>query len=64
MRVQVTKWVRAVIGVMLSVHAMGGDALAQPGPAPVPEINPASVSAGLALLAGGVLVLRARWRSK
>ena len=29
---------------------------------PVPEINPASVSAGLALVAGGVLLVRARLR--
>ena len=28
----------------------------------VPEISPASVSAGLAILAGGVLMLRARRR--
>ena len=27
-----------------------------------PEISPGSVSAGLALLAGGVLIARARWR--
>ncbi len=31
--------------------------------APVPEIGPGSISAGLALLAGGVMLLRAR-RSK
>jgi LPXTG-motif cell wall-anchored protein len=30
----------------------------------VPEISPMSISAGLALLAGGVLMLRARRRSK
>ena len=30
---------------------------------PVPEVSPGSLSAGLALLAGGVLMLRAR-RSK
>jgi hypothetical protein len=30
----------------------------------VPEISPASVSAGLAILAGGVLMLRARRRGK
>jgi hypothetical protein len=28
----------------------------------VPEISPGSLSAGLALLAGGVLLARARWR--
>jgi hypothetical protein len=30
----------------------------------VPEISPTSVSAGLAILAGGVLMLRARRRGK
>ena len=30
----------------------------------VPEISPASVSAGLAVLAGGVLVFRSRMRRK
>lgn len=30
----------------------------------VPEISPGTVSAGLAALAAGVLVVRARWRSK
>lgn len=63
MRAQVTKWVGAALGVMLAVHAMGGDALARPIDS-VPEIGPASLSAGVALLAGGVLVLRSRRRSK
>jgi hypothetical protein len=29
---------------------------------PAPEINPATLSGGLALLAGGILLARARWR--
>ena len=29
-----------------------------------PEIEPSSMSAGLGLLAGGLLIARARWRSK
>ena len=62
MRTLVTRWVGAGFGVMLAVHAMGAEALAQT--APVPEISPASMSAGIALLTGGVLVLRARRRSK
>ena len=34
-----------------------------PGPVPgVPELNPASLAGGLGLLAGGVLLLRARFR--
>ena len=64
MRALVTKWVGAALGVMLAVHAVGGDALAQRNGHAVPEISPASLSAGLALLAGGVLVLRSRRRSK
>jgi hypothetical protein len=48
----------AVVVLMgVSLHA---SAVTQPG---VPEIGPGSISAGLALLAGGVLMLRAR-RSK
>jgi hypothetical protein len=31
-------------------------------PVPVPEISPTSISAGLAILAGGVLMVRARRR--
>jgi hypothetical protein len=30
----------------------------------VPEISPGAMSAGLAALAAGVLVVRARWRSR
>jgi hypothetical protein len=30
----------------------------------VPEVSPTTLSAGLAALAAGVLVVRARWRSK
>jgi drug/metabolite transporter (DMT)-like permease len=29
-----------------------------------PEIDPGSIAAGLGLLAGGLLIARARWRSK
>jgi hypothetical protein len=29
-----------------------------------PEIDPGSISVGLGLLAGGLLIARARWRSK
>lgn len=65
MRALVTKWKGTGFGLMLVVHALSGDALAQPnGHAFVPEISPASLSAGIALLAGGVLVLRSRRRSK
>jgi LPXTG-motif cell wall-anchored protein len=50
---------------MVTVHALGSNALAsEPVGVAVPEISPMSISAGLALLAGGVLMLRARRRSK
>jgi len=29
-----------------------------------PEIDPSSIAGGLGLLAGGLLIARARWRSK
>jgi hypothetical protein len=47
--------------VMLAVHALGSNALAS---TVTPEISPGSISSGLALLAGGVLMLRARRGSK
>jgi hypothetical protein len=51
--------------LMLAVHALGSNALASGAVGvPVPEISPMSISAGLALLAGGVLMLRARRGSK
>jgi LPXTG-motif cell wall-anchored protein len=46
---------------MLALHALSTGAFASNAVA-VPEINPGSISAGLALLAGGVLMLRARRR--
>ena len=49
-----------VLGVMLAT-AMPAFATTPPD---VPEIDSASLSAGLGLLAGGVLWLRARRRSK
>ena len=51
----------ALLATGLVLAAMATDALAGTGPS-VPEINPSSVSAGLALLAGGVLLARARFR--
>ncbi len=57
----VRKWVGAGLAVMLALHALGAGALASNAVA-VPEINPGSISAGIALLAGGVLMLRARRR--
>ena len=51
----------AVAAVALMVAATATNAVASVVPT-VPEINPASVTAGLGLLAGGVLILRARRR--
>jgi hypothetical protein len=50
-------------GVLTMVIAVERHLLA--GTAPVaPEIDGASISAGLGLLAGGILILRSRRRSK
>ena len=56
------QWLSCGAAVMLAVHALGSNALASTATAP--EISPTSISAGLALLAGGVLMLRARRGSK
>lgn len=53
-----SKWVGVVLALMVNVHALGTDVFATSTVAP--EISPGSTSAGLALLAGGVLMLRAR----
>jgi len=63
MKSLVKKWLGPVVAVMLGVHALGTDALAR-SVSVVPEISPASFTAGIALLAGGLLVLRSRRRSK
>ena len=47
--------------LLLSVHALAGNAYAQ---FEAPEVDPGSIAAGLALLAGGALLLRARRRSR
>jgi MYXO-CTERM domain-containing protein len=64
MRHVVRKWSGAGLALMLSVHALGTDAFASVPTAAVPEISPGSLSAGVALLAAGILVLRARRRSR
>lgn len=60
---QMRRAMAQVIGVMLVFQAMAGSAAAE-GPAPVPEIGPMSISAGLAVLTGGVLIFRARRNRK
>jgi hypothetical protein len=55
------RWLSASVALMLSVHALGTAAYAS---AVIPEIDPSSIPAGLAIIAGGVLMLRARRGSK
>ena len=57
------QWGSIGAAMMLAVHALGSNVFASPIGA-APEIDPGSISAGLALLAGGVLMLRARRGSK
>jgi hypothetical protein len=51
------------LGLLLIVHSLGRNVLAGFN-VPAPEIDAGSLSAGLGLLAGGILILRARRRSK
>jgi hypothetical protein len=50
-----------VLGVSIVVLSAGSYAFAG---TVAPEIDPSSMAAGLGLLAGGLLIARARWRSK
>jgi hypothetical protein len=52
------------LAVLALVFSAGRGVLASFSTVTVPEIDGASLSAGLAATAAGVLVLRARWRSK
>lgn len=56
-----SRWFGGGVAVMLSLHALSTAAYAT---AVTPEIDPGSIPMGLALLAGGVLMMRARRRSK
>ena len=51
------------LGLLLIANALSANLLAGFQIA-VPEIDPGSISAGLGLLAGGILILRARRRPK
>ena len=55
---KVAAYILGVSVVMLSAadYAFGGTV--------APEIDPSSIAGGLGLLAGGLLIVRARWRSK
>ena len=48
-----------LVGLVL-LAMVGSAAAGEPNPIAVPEISPTSISAGLAILAGGVLMFRAR----
>ena len=50
------------LGLLMIANALGANLLA--GAPAVPEIDAGSISAGLGLLAGGILILRSRRRSK
>ena len=45
---------------LVFLASVGSAAAGDPNPVAVPEISPTSLSAGLAVLAGGVLMFRAR----
>lgn len=61
-----SSWVRRAgfFGVVVVAMAMALEAPLSATAANVPEIDGGMVSMGMALLAGGVLVLRARRRTK
>ena len=48
-------------GMLTAMIALGTPLLAQ---TQVPEIDGGSLSTGIGLLTGGLLILRARWRSR
>ena len=56
-----SRWFGAGVAVMLSLHALATAAYAS---AVTPEIDPGSIPMGLALVAGGVLMMRARRGTK
>jgi hypothetical protein len=60
---KVGTWLAAGAALLAVVHALSTDAGASFA-TPVPEIGPGSLSAGLAILAGGILMVRARRQSK
>lgn len=57
-----SRWFGAGVAVMVALHALGTAAYASSTVAP--EIDPGSIPMGLALLAGGVLMMKARRGSK
>ena len=57
-----TRWFGAGVAVILSLQALG--TLAYASSTVAPEIDPGSIPIGIALVAGGVLMMRARRGSK
>ena len=57
-----SRWFGAGMAVMLSLHALGTVAYASLAVAP--EIDPGSIPMGIALVAGGVLMMKARRGTK
>ena len=57
-----SRWFGAGVAVMLSLHALGTVAYASLAAAP--EIDPGSIPMGIALVAGGVLMMKARRGTK
>ena len=54
-----------VAGVLLmALSAAATVAAGQVTPPPVPEIDGGSLTLGLGLLSGSLMILRSRWRSK
>jgi hypothetical protein len=58
-QMRIVKMCFYVPALLLVVHSMAGTALAG-GPVPTPEIDGSTVTAGLGLLAAGILLVRAR----
>ena len=51
------------VAALVILAGVAGSASAA-GPSPVPEINPASMTSAVALLAGGLLLLAERFRRR
>jgi hypothetical protein len=63
MRSFITRACGGTLGFLLIAYSMERHLLAG-GPIVAPEIDGTSITSGLALLAGGILMLRSRRRSK
>jgi hypothetical protein len=60
------RWIeKATYGLgLLTIVLSLGTRLSATVPAPVPEVDASTISAGLGLLTAGVLIVRSRMRSK